>query len=115
LNMIETGLWTFWWNLRSRFRMDVTEKLFFYPVEGESRFLRNVSVYQITRRHCPGYRNFQSKKQHVNWIYLCSIFWPIPGAVRSKGVGLGPLVFWECGFESRRTYGCILWMLCVVR
>jgi len=22
---------------------------------------------------------------------------------------------WDCGFESRRGHGCLLWVLCVVR
>jgi len=26
-----------------------------------------------------------------------------------------PLTCWDCGFESRRRHGCLLWILCVVR
>ena len=31
------------------------------------------------------------------------------------GVVLRPLAGWDCGFESHRGHGCLLWVLCVVR
>jgi hypothetical protein len=30
-----------------------------------------------------------------------------PGGRADKGVGLGPLACWDCGFESRRAHGCL--------
>jgi len=32
----------------------------------------------------------------------CQSWWP-----RGQGVGLRPLVCWDCGFESRRWHGCL--------
>jgi len=31
------------------------------------------------------------------------------------GVGLRPITCWDCGFESRRGHGCLLWVVCIVR
>jgi len=31
-----------------------------------------------------------------------------------EGVFLRPLALWDCGFESHRGHGCLLWVLCVL-
>ena len=36
-------------------------------------------------------------------------------AGRSKVKGVRPFACWDCGFESHRGHGCLLWVLCVVR
>jgi len=38
-----------------------------------------------------------------------------PSGSAVYGVGLQPLACWDCGFESHRGHGCLLWVLCVVR
>jgi len=40
---------------------------------------------------------------------------PIPVAARSKAQVYGPSPVCDCGFESDRGHGCLLWMFCVVR
>jgi hypothetical protein len=40
---------------------------------------------------------------------------PIPVAARSKALGLRPLAYWDCGFESHRGEWMSVVRLCVVR
>jgi len=37
-----------------------------------------------------------------------------PGSRAVKGLGLRPFTCWDCGFESRRSHGCLS-LLSVVR
>jgi hypothetical protein len=38
-----------------------------------------------------------------------------PSGRTFQSVRLRPLACWDCGLESRRVYGCLLWVLCAVR
>ena len=54
---------------------------------------------------------FLTEAHGADWIGLTSRSqWP-----RGLRRNLWPLTCWDCGFESHRGHGCLLWVLCVVR
>jgi len=44
------------------------------------------------------------------WVFRGRSRWPL-----GVGVGLRPLAYCECGFETRRGHLCLSWVLCVAR
>jgi len=50
---------------------------------------------------------------HYSYPYYC--YHNISFGKVTRLVGLWPLAFWDCGFESRRGHGCLSWVMCVLR
>ena len=44
---------------------------------------------------------------NISQVLLLVIKCADPGGRAVKGVGLRPLAFWDCGFESLREHGCL--------
>jgi len=67
------------------------------------------------RKHTYIADSWQWKCWLLKGICVSSRIWADPIGHVVWGVGLRPLAYWDCGFESRRRHGFLSWVLCVVR
>jgi hypothetical protein len=51
---------------------------------------------------------FENLEERINFIiYIILFIVADPSGRAVYGVGLWPLAWWDCGFESRRRHGCL--------